>query len=60
MFLSEVIAQGGEINCNMEGVVLSVEKPTELREGKISENAARSERDTARLECNSSDKEAAQ
>lgn len=44
MFLSKVIAQGGEIHCNVEGVVLSVEEPTELRGGKISENAARSER----------------
>lgn len=43
----------------MEGVeeVLFVEeqKDQSQREGKISENAARSERDTARLECSSSD-----
>lgn len=57
MFLSEVIAQGGGIHCKVEQVVLSVEEPTELRGGKNSENAARSERDTARLECSNSDKE---
>lgn len=60
MFLSEVIAQGEGTHCKVEGVVLSVEEPTEPRGGRISEHAARSERDTARLKCSSSDKEVAQ
>lgn len=59
MFLSEVIAQGEGTHCKVEGVVLSVEEPTEPRGGRISEHAA-SERDMARLECSSSDKEVAQ
>lgn len=35
MFLSEVIVQGGGIHCKVEGIVLSVEEPTELRGGKF-------------------------